>query len=63
MTVEETERFVCQEESVERGVMSYTKYEMQRDAVREFGVQEPTLKGLLSTDERAQVRVLIAFFR
>lgn len=56
----------CQEEeSVEHVVLSCRRYqrEMMRNNLWELGVQEFTLKGLLSMGERAQVRVLLAFLR
>ena len=40
-----------------------TQREMMRNNLRELGVQEFTLEGLLSIGERAQVRVLLAFIR
>ena len=57
----------CQEEeSVEHIVLRCSRYgaqrEMMRNKLREMGVQNMTLKGLLSSD-RVQTRILMTFLR
>ncbi len=58
----------CQEEeSVEHIIIRCRRYEVQRvimrNNLRELGVQELTLKGVLSIGDRAQVRILLTFLR
>ena len=59
----------CQEEeeSVEHVVLRCRRYEVQREEMmnkmKDLGIQEFTLKGLLSMGERAQVRALIEFLK
>jgi len=57
----------CQEEeSVEHIILRCSSYEakreMMRNKLREMGVQNITLKGLLSSD-RVQTRILMTFLR
>ncbi len=59
---------VCQEEeSVEHVVLRCSRYDVQRELMRnklrEMEVQDITLKGLLSTQHRAQTRILMDFLR
>ncbi len=55
------------EESVEHIIMTCKIYETQRQVMknklREIGVQEITSKGLLSTVDRIQSRILMYFLR
>ncbi len=59
----------CQEVegSVERVLLIHRKYETQREVMRnrlrERGIREFTLKGLLGMGGRAQVRALLKFLR
>ncbi len=56
-----------EEESVEHIIMTCKRYETQRQVMkyklREIGVHEITLKGLLSTVNRIQSRILMSFLR
>lgn len=59
---------VCkEEESVEHVVLRCSRYDVQRELMRnklrEIEVQDMTLKGLLSTQHRAQTRILMGFLR
>ncbi|CAJ1057143.1 RNA-directed DNA polymerase from mobile element jockey [Xyrichtys novacula] len=58
----------CQvEESVEHVLMGCRRYEMERgemrSKLRELGMQDLTLKGVLQMGDRAHVRVLVEFLR
>ncbi len=56
-----------EEESVDHIIMTCKRYETQRQVMknklRKIGVQEITLKGLLSTVNRIQSRILMSFFK
>ncbi len=52
---------------MEHVVLRCSRYDVQRELMRnklrEMGVQDITLKGLLSTQHRAQTRILVDFLR
>ncbi len=52
---------------MEHVILRYSRYDVQRELMRnklkEMEVQDMTLKGLLSTQYRAQTRILMDFLR